>query len=81
MEKYPDFVKQITEFLDNMDENDYMQSFLYFLDFVENDLTKAPKEKESDDDGHIVFNSETRESEVVSTSKTEEKKAEKDDVN
>ena len=67
MEKYPDFEKQITEFLDNMDENDYMQSFLYFLDFVENDLTKAPKEKkekEIDDDGHIVFQSETRESEV-----------------
>ena len=38
MERYADYEQQISEFLENMDENDYMQSFLYFVDYVENDV-------------------------------------------
>ena len=69
MEKYTDYEKQITEFLDNMDENDYMQSFLYLLDYIECDLIKVPtaavvEKKDNDEDGTVIQSSATRDSEA-----------------
>ena len=68
MERYGDYEQQISEFLENMDENDYMQSFLYFVDYVENDLIQIPEAKKDADeviheDGQTVIHSATRESE------------------
>ena len=64
MERYADYEQQISVFLENMDENDYMQSFLYFVDYIENELIQIPEtKKETDEDGQTVIHSATRESE------------------